>query len=71
MAIVELEKAPLMLDAVSTVKVEPMVGVKPLARETVRVPAKVAALLTCSWLYCVPTVVPPMKVFMEAVESCV
>ena len=70
-AIVEFVNAPLMLDAFSTVKVEPTVGVKPLASATVSVPARVAVPATCSWLYCVPTVVPPMKAFMDAVESCV
>jgi hypothetical protein len=70
-AIVELENEPLMLDAVSTVKVEPTVGVNPLANATVSVPARVAVPLTCNWLYPVPTVVPPMKAFTEAVASCV
>lgn len=69
MAIVESENAPVIEAAVNTVNLDPMVGVKPLARVTVRVPARLAVPLTCSWLYCVPTAVPPMNEFMVAEES--
>jgi hypothetical protein len=71
MAIVALENVPVTLAAVKTVKVDPTVGVKPLASVTVRVPAKLTVPLTCNWLYCVPTVVPPMKELMAALDSCV
>lgn len=71
MAIVELENVPVTLSAVKTVKREPTVGWKPLASATVRVPAKFAVPLACNWLYCVPTVVPPMKELMVALDSCV
>ncbi len=48
MAMVEFENVPATLFAVSTVNVEPRVGVKPLARATVSVPPRLAAPVTLS-----------------------
>ena len=70
MAIVELENVPVMLAAFRAVKIWPTAGVKALTRAAVSVPPKLAAPVTCSWLYCVPTVVPPTETFMAPVESC-
>jgi len=68
---VELENVPATLLAVSTVQVWPTVGVNPLISPAVSVPPRLAAPVILSWLYCVPTVVPPMETFIVPVESCV
>ena len=70
-AMVEFEKAPVTLLAVTTVKVWPTVGVNPFTNAAVSVPPKLAAPVIFSWLNCVPTVVPPMDTFIVPVESWV
>ena len=70
-AMVEFENVPVMLAAFSTVKVWPIVGVKELIYPTVNVPPRLAVPVICSWLYFVPTVVPPMETFMVPEDNCV
>ena len=70
-AMVELVNVPEMLCALRIVNVCPIVGVKELTSPTVSVPPKLAVPVTFSWLYCVPTVVPPIETFNEPLESCV
>src|ERR1700730_16599538 len=53
-------KVPVTALPVKMVKVFPMPGTKLLTSDTLRVPFRLAPLATASWLYCLPTVKPPI-----------